>query len=41
MVRRSGQHGVPQTVIDGEMIIGFDKNKIDRLLEIKISESIS
>lgn len=34
MIRRSGQHGVPQTMINGELIIGFDKKKIDRLLEI-------
>lgn len=34
MVARSGQQGVPQTNIDGEMIIGFDQNKINRLLEI-------
>ncbi len=35
MVRRSGQQGVPQTLIGGEMIIGFDKTKINRLLEIQ------
>jgi len=35
MVRRSGQQGVPQTDINGEMIIGFDKNRINTLLEIK------
>lgn len=34
MVRRSGQQGVPQTLIGGEMVIGFDKSKINRLLEI-------
>ena len=34
MVRRSGQQGVPQTLIGGEMVIGFDKAKINRLLEI-------
>lgn len=34
MVRRSGQQGVPQTEINGEMIVGFDKPKIDRLLGI-------
>jgi glutaredoxin-like YruB-family protein len=33
MVRRSGQQGVPQTDINGEIIVGFDKTKIDRLLE--------
>jgi glutaredoxin-like YruB-family protein len=34
MIRRSGQQGVPQTLIGGEMVIGFDKSKINRLLEI-------
>ena len=34
MVRKSGQQGVPQTDINGKMIIGFDKNKINTLLEI-------
>jgi glutaredoxin-like YruB-family protein len=35
MVRRSGQQGVPQTMIGGEMVVGFDKAKINRLLEIE------
>ena len=35
MVRRSGQQGVPQTLIGGEMIVGFDKVKINRLLELQ------
>ena len=35
MVRRSGQQGVPQTLISGEMVIGFDKAKINRLLDIE------
>ncbi len=35
MVRKSGQQGVPQTEINGEMIIGFDQAKLNRLLEIK------
>jgi glutaredoxin-like YruB-family protein len=35
MTRKSGQQGVPQTDINGQMIVGFDKNKIDTLLEIK------
>lgn len=34
MTRRSGQQGVPQTDINGQMIVGFDKNKINRLLEL-------
>lgn len=34
MVRRSGQQGVPQTDINGTMIIGFDKKRIDELLEL-------
>ena len=34
MVKRSGQQGVPQTDIGGEMIVGFDKNRINNLLGI-------
>lgn len=34
MQRKSGQMGVPQTEIGGEMIVGFDKSRINRLLEI-------
>ena len=34
MARKSGQQGVPQTDINGQMIVGFDKNKINTLLEI-------
>lgn len=34
MVKRSGQQGVPQTDINGEIIVGFDKTRIDRLLGI-------
>lgn len=32
MVNKSGQQGVPQTDIDGQIIIGFDKKKIEDLL---------
>jgi len=35
MVSKSGQRGVPQTEINGRMVIGFDKNKIDLLLNLK------
>jgi len=34
MVNKSGQQGVPQTDIDGQIIIGFDKKRIDSLLEL-------
>jgi glutaredoxin-like YruB-family protein len=34
MVRKSGQRGVPQTEIAGQMIIGFDTQKLSRLLNI-------
>lgn len=34
LVRKSGQQGVPQTEIDGEIIVGFDKNRINKLLGI-------
>jgi glutaredoxin-like YruB-family protein len=35
MVNRSGQQGVPQTDINGTMIVGFDKKRINELLEIQ------
>jgi glutaredoxin-like YruB-family protein len=35
MVSKSGQQGVPQTEINGDMVIGFDQSKLNRLLEIK------
>ncbi len=35
LVKRSGQQGVPQTDINGQIIVGFDKQKIDKLLDIK------
>ncbi len=37
MVRKSGQQGVPQTDIEGTVVIGFDQKKINQLLEIKPS----
>lgn len=35
MVAISGQMGVPVVDIDGNIVIGFDKEKIDELLGIK------
>jgi glutaredoxin-like YruB-family protein len=35
LVRRSGQRGVPQTDINGEIIVGFNKPRINELLQIK------
>lgn len=35
MVRRSGQQGVPQLWIDGRVVVGFDKAKIDTYLGLK------
>jgi len=35
MVRKSGQRGVPQTDINGEMIIGFNQPLINELLNIQ------
>ncbi|MFC2124299.1 glutaredoxin domain-containing protein [Bacteroidota bacterium] len=34
MVSKSGQQGVPQTEVDGKMVIGFDQTKLNQLLEI-------
>ncbi|MBN2172907.1 MAG: glutaredoxin family protein [Bacteroidales bacterium] len=35
MQRKSGQMGVPQTDINGEVIVGFDKTRINNLLGIQ------
>ena len=35
MVRKTRQQGVPQMWINNVPVVGFDKQKIDRLLEIK------
>jgi glutaredoxin len=32
MVRKTGQMGVPVTVINGEAVIGYDRESIDELL---------
>jgi glutaredoxin len=32
MIRKSGQRGVPVIEIDGSIVIGFDKDKIDNLI---------
>ena len=34
LVQKTGQMAVPVVDIDGEIVIGFDKEKIDRLLKI-------
>jgi glutaredoxin 3 len=34
MIRKSGQMGVPQIWVDNQAVVGFDKAKLDRLLEI-------
>lgn len=34
MVEKSGQMGVPVIDIDGSVIVGFDKNMIDKILGI-------
>lgn len=32
MINKSGQRGVPVLDIDGNIVIGFDKDKIDNLI---------
>jgi len=32
MIEKSGQYGVPVIEIDGEIVVGFDRNRIDALL---------
>ncbi|MEF3694715.1 MAG: glutaredoxin domain-containing protein [Candidatus Cloacimonadota bacterium] len=34
MIRKTGQQGVPQLWIDNQPVVGFDRSKIDRLLDI-------
>ena len=34
MVKKSGQQGVPQTEINGQIVVGFDKTRINSLLGI-------
>ena len=35
MIEKSGQMGVPVVEIDGEIVVGFDKERISELLAIK------
>jgi len=35
MVEKSGQMGVPVVEIDGQIVVGFDKEKISKLLNLK------
>lgn len=35
MIEKSGQMGVPVTEIDGKIVVGFDKEKLKKLLGIK------
>ncbi|MFN3283469.1 MAG: glutaredoxin family protein [Pseudothermotoga sp.] len=35
LVRKTGQTGVPVVEIGNQIVIGFDKEKIDRLLGVK------
>lgn len=35
MVEKTGQMGVPVTEIDGQFVIGFDKEKLKELLKVE------
>ncbi len=35
MVAISGQMGVPVVEIDGDVVVGFDREKIDEILKLK------
>lgn len=37
MIEKSGQMGVPVIFIDGEMIIGYDEDRLKELLGITVS----
>jgi glutaredoxin 3 len=34
LVEKTGQYGVPVIDIDGEMVVGFDRPRIDALLQL-------
>ncbi len=36
MVEKSGQMGVPVITVDNEVVIGFDKEKLQNLLELQV-----
>jgi glutaredoxin-like YruB-family protein len=35
MISKSGQLGVPVTIIDGELVVGFDQAQLSKLLGVK------
>jgi len=35
MIGKSGQLGVPVTMVDGEIVIGFDPARLSQLLDLK------
>ncbi len=35
MIEKSGQMGVPVITVDNEVVIGFDKEKLQNLLELQ------
>jgi len=35
MIKKSGQQGVPVIDVDGEIIVGFDEDRLRSLLDIK------
>lgn len=34
MVEKSGQMGVPVTIVDGKIVVGFDEEKLKGLLDL-------
>lgn len=35
IIKKTGQMGVPVIIIDGEVVVGFNKEKIDKLIKPK------
>ena len=35
MMEKSGQLGVPVIIIDGQVVVGFDRSRLAKLLDIK------
>ncbi len=41
MVARSGQRGVPVTVIDGEVVVGFDRPRLEQIIRSRSSQRLA
>ncbi|MBI4286465.1 MAG: glutaredoxin family protein [Chloroflexi bacterium] len=37
MIQKSGQMGVPVTIIDGQIVVGFNQSLLDKLLDTQVT----